>query len=281
MSSYRVTREALGARLRELRLGAERDQEQLAQQLGWSQSKVSRIETGNVTPSEADIAAWGRAVNAPAEAIAELQARLEAVRSEYSAWRRQFRGGTRSKQQDYIELEANTTRLRVFEPILVPGLLQTAEYARYRLADVHALYGTPDDLAEGVATRMQRQQVLYDQGKRFQFLLLENVLRLRLCPVEVLCGQLGHLLALSTLSNLELGVIPADSQLATAPMHGFWIFDDELVTVETIAAELMLREPEEITLYGNVFDALREAAQFGDDMRLILAGLLKELASAD
>jgi transcriptional regulator with XRE-family HTH domain len=281
LSSYRVTREALGARLRELRLGAERDQEQLAQQLGWSQSKVSRIETGNVTPSDADVVAWGRAVNATSDATGELLARLQAVKAEYSVWRRQFRGGTRSKQQDYIELEAKTVRLRVFEPIVIPGLLQTAEYARYRLADVHALYGTPDDIAEGVRTRMQRQQALYDPGKRFQFLLLESALRLRLCPVEALRGQLGHLLALSTLSNVELGVIPADSQVATAPMHGFWIFDDELVTVETIAAELMLREPDEIALYGNVFDTLRIAARSGDDMRLFLAGLLKELAEGD
>jgi transcriptional regulator with XRE-family HTH domain len=281
LSSYRVTREALGARLRALRLGAERDQGELAQQLGWSQSKVSRIETGSVTPSEADVRAWGQAVNAPAETIADLVARLGTVKSEYSAWRRQFREGTRSKQQDYIELEATTARLRVFEPILVAGLLQTAEYARYRLADVHTLYGTPDDVAEGVRTRMQRQQVLYDQGKRFEFLLLESALRLRVCPAEVLRGQLGHLLALSTLSNVELGVIPADSRLATAPMHGFWIFDDELVLVETIAAELMLREPEEIALYGGVFDTLREAASFDDEMRLVLAGLLKELAGSE
>jgi hypothetical protein len=220
-------------------------------------------------------------VNAPAETIADLVARLGTVKSEYSAWRRQFREGTRSKQQDYIELEAGTARLRVFEPILVPGLLQTAEYARYRLADVHTLYGTPNDVAEGVRTRMQRQQVLYDQGKRFEFLLLESALRLRVCPAEVQRGQLGHLLALSTLSNVELGVIPADSQLATAPMHGFWIFDDELVLVETIAAELMLRESEDIALYGSVFGALREAASFDDEMRLVLAGLLKELAGSE
>ena len=279
MSSYRVTREALGARLRDLRLGAKRDQGQLAQQLGWSQSKVSRIETGSVTPSEADITAWAQAVNAPAETVTELLARLATVKSEYSAWRRQFREGTRSKQQDYIELEARTARLRVFEPILVPGLLQTAEYARYRLADVHTLYGTPDDVAEGVRTRMQRQQVLYDQGKRFQFLLLEHALRLRVCPVEVLRGQLGHLLALSTLRNVELGVIPLDSPVPTAPMHGFWIFDDELVLVETIAAELMLREPDEIALHGNVFDTLQEAARFDEDVRELLGGLLKELSS--
>jgi hypothetical protein len=126
---------------------------------------------------------------------------------------------------------------------------------------------------------MERQQVLYDQGKRFQFLLLEQVLRLRVCPVEVLRGQLGHLLALSTLSNVEIGVIPTESPVATAPMHGFWIFDDELVLVETISAELMLREQDEIALHGNVFDTLGEAASFEDDMRLLVSGLLKELAS--
>jgi Domain of unknown function (DUF5753) len=74
-------------------------------------------------------------------------------------------------------------------------------------------------------------------------------------------------------------VIPMDSPVATAPMHGFWIFDDELVLVETIAAELMLREPDEIALHGNVFDTLREAARFDEDVRELLGGLLKELSS--
>jgi transcriptional regulator with XRE-family HTH domain len=283
LSTYRASGEALGARLRSLRLGAGLTGEQLAERLhrsqarSWSQSKVSRIEAGNVARADPeDIAAWGRACGASTAEVEELLASLAAIKSEYSAWRLQLGRGARSKQRDYMELEARSTRMRVFEPIVVPGLLQTAEYARYRLQEVQAQHGLPDDVVEAVQGRMERQRVLYDTAKHFEFLLLESAVRLQLCPPDVLPSQLGHLLTLSTLSNVELGIIPIDSRVETAPLHGFWIFDDDLVLVETIAAELMLREPEEIALYAAAFGVLRRSARFGDDARVVLRDLLKK-----
>jgi transcriptional regulator with XRE-family HTH domain len=285
LSTYRAAGEALGARLRDLRLGAGLSGEQLAERLsqlpgrGWSQSKVSRIEAGRVARADPDdIAAWARACGATTAEVDKLLGDLAAVKAEYSGWRLQLRAGIRSKQRDHMELEARTTWLRAFETMVVPGLLQTGDYARYRMQDAKALYGSPDDVAEALQGRMARQQVLYDPGKRFQFVLLENAVRLRLCPPEVLRGQLGHLLSMSTLNNVELGIIPVDVEVETAPAHGFWIFDDDLVLVETIAAELMLREPEEIALYTRVFETLHRSARLGDDARAILRGMLEESA---
>jgi transcriptional regulator with XRE-family HTH domain len=285
LSTYRAAGEALGARLRDLRLRARLSGEQLAARLselmggGWSQSKVSRIEAGRVARAKpADVAAWAQVCGAGTAEADKLLADLAAVKAEYSAWRLQLGAGIRSKQRDHMELEARTTQLRAFETIVVPGLLQSGDYARYRMEDARALYGSPDDVADALQGRMARQQVLYDPDKRFQFLLLENAVRQRLCPPAVLRAQLGHLLTVSTLHNVELGIIPLDAEVETAPAHGFWIFDDDLVLVETIAAELMLREPDEIALYSRVFEALHRSARLGDDARAILQTILEESA---
>ena len=75
----------------------------------------------------------------------------------------------------------------------MPGLLQTPEYARYRLSESLEEIGAADDVDEAVGARMQRQQVLYRPGKRFNFVITEAVLRYRLCPPEALAGQLDRL----------------------------------------------------------------------------------------
>src|SRR6185312_4649887 len=112
---------------------------------------------------------------------------------------------------------------------IVPGLLQTADYARLRLAENVEFHEAPgDDLEDALLMRMRRQQVLYDRGKRFRFIVTESVLRMLLCPVDVMRGQLDRLTALIGLGNVELGVIPNGAALPLAPLHGFVMFDDAI-----------------------------------------------------
>jgi transcriptional regulator with XRE-family HTH domain len=278
LSSYEEARAALGARLRKLRKDAGLTGEQLARRFGWQQSKVSRIETGKQNASEADITAWAQAVGAASEVVEELLAGLKAVQVEYATWQQQHRAGVFAKQQALLDLEAKTITVRAFDPVVIPGLLQTAEYARWRLIEGPELYESPDDVAAAaVRTRMQRQEVLYNPAKRFRFVVTEATLRYQLCPAETLRGQLDRLVAVSTLGNVELGVIPFSVRVPLAPMHGFWIFDDQLVTVETFGGELMLREPQEIELYAKAFETLQGAALFGEQARAIITQVLADL----
>src|SRR6266498_5415335 len=92
--------------------------------------------------------------------------------------------------------------------LVVPGLLQTAEYARARFAQGVRLHKVPDDVDEAVRLRVQRQEILYRPDKRFHFVLTEAALRNRLCPVDVMLAQLDRLVALSALRNVRLGIIP-------------------------------------------------------------------------
>lgn len=276
MSSYQQAREALGAYLRELRKQAGFNGKRFAERLGWPASKISKIEHGRQLPTETDLTAWATAAGQP-HAAEELTARLRALETHYATWRRQLGAGIRPRQLASLDLEAETRTLRAFEAAVVPGLLQTAEYARHILAGVVELYGTPDDVAEGVRVRMQRQQALYDLAKRYHFVLTEAAVRNRVCPLPVLRGQIDRLLATSSLDNLTLGVIPWEADLPFAPNHGFWIFDQRLVLVETFGAELSLTDPSEIRLYTRVFEQLAARARYGEQARAILARVLADL----
>ncbi len=196
----------------------------------------------------------------------------------YAEWRRQLGAGTSARQRTSIQLEGRATFIRAFESTVIPGLLQTPDYARHRLAESVKRHGVIDDVDEGVRVRMQRQEVLYQPGKRFHFVLTEAALRYRLCPPEVMVGQLDRLIAMSAMSAIRVGVIGFDAELPESPKHGFWIFDDRMVLVETIAAELTLKQPQEIALYTQVFERLASVASYGSDARRIVTGVLDDLS---
>jgi hypothetical protein len=75
--------------------------------------------------------------------------------------------------------------------------------------------------------------VIYRTGKRFHFVVTEAVLRYLLCPPEVTAGQLDRLVSLSTLTTIRFGVIPFEVQYTVAPVHGFYVYDERMVRVET------------------------------------------------
>lgn len=276
MPRLQEAREDLGRQLRELRQHAGFTGTALAELLGWPQSKVSKLETGRQTPTAADIRAWTRAVgNEPA--AAPLLARLEVLETMYAEWRRQLGAGTSARQRSSIALEAKSKHIRAFETTVIPGLLQTPDYARHRLAQSVSRHGVFDDVDEGVKVRMQRQEVLYRPGKRLHFVMTEAVLRYRLCPPEVMAGQLDRLVALCSMSTIHVGVIGFGVELNESPKHGFWIFDDQRVLVETIGAELTLTQPQEIALYGQVFDRLAASASYGTQARRLITQALQDL----
>ena len=273
--SYQGERKALGSKLLELRKEAKLTGEQLATRLGWVPSKVSKLETGKQTASAEDIRAWAKQVGASAEIADKLLAHLGTVHNEYITWREQLRSGHHREQQQLLEIEAESRLIRIFQPVLVPGLLQTADYARARFVANSAWQGTPGDTDSAVATRMRRQAILYDQHKQFQFLITEAALCHRLCPRTAMVGQLDRLIMASALPNVEIGIIPFDTEFAVSPLNSFVMFDGQLVIIETFTAELKLRDAEEIALYAKTFDQLRAIASLDDDARTVLRRILE------
>lgn len=276
-SNVHEARNALGKRLRELRSSAGISGRRLAESLAWPPSKVSKLENGRQTPTDDDIRDWTRVTDSEDETEA-LLASLHTLEVQHAEWQRILRTGLKPRQQELIEWDQKTRLFRAFEATVVPGLLQTAGYARARFAEGIRRLKLPNDINEAVAARVQRQEILYRPDNRFHFVLTEAALRFRLCPRDVMLGQLDRLVSLSQLPNVRLGIIGFETQYATSPWHGFWLYDNERVLIETFSASLDLRQPQEIELYENVFEALAAVASYGRAARGIINKAIEETA---
>jgi hypothetical protein len=191
-------------------------------------------------------------------------------------WRRRMRQGQAVVQEEYNELVARVGLVRHFETVLVPGLLQTADYARRVLAEMAELHGPGlSDVEAAVATRLQRQHLLYDSGKQFEFLLAEPVLRWTLCSPEIMRGQLDRLQTVIGLSNVRFGVLPFDVRLTTIPQNSFQMYDDTAI-VETFVGETTHRD-DESAAYAAIMDRLWSQAATGADAQDLIIKAAQDL----
>lgn len=269
-------REALGARLRDLRKDAGLTGRALAAMAGWHLSKVSRIEHGKRTANENDIRIWCRHCNAE-DQIPELIATVRSINAMWLEWRRTLQTGTKLRQQHSINLYEQTKVFRVYHPALVWGTLQTAEYATAMLEQVVDFYEIPDDIERGVAARMERQQYLYQGDRRYNVILGEQALYTNLGGPDVLRGQLDRLMAVLSLPRLSLGIIPTRAVYQLWPGNSFIMFDERTVMVETYSAELTITQPHEIALYAKAFARLQRSAVYGQPVRELIARALEAL----
>lgn len=269
----------LGLELRGLRRDAGLSGHQLAGRVGLSQSTVSRIELGQAVPSVTDVEQWMAATGASEEQQAELLALAEAVAVETIAWRRVIRRGLPQLQHDVRDLEATAGTIRNFQPTIVPGLLQTADYARRLVAS-----GYPDgrqDITTAVAARMDRQAILYDETKRLEFLIAEVALRWRLGPPAMMRAQWDRITNLMTLPHLTVGIIPQTAEVTAWHLHGFALLDDRpegaVVRVETLTIGLSITDPRDVARYRQAFTLLRDTAVFDDHAQALLHTMIAEL----
>jgi len=195
-------------------------------------------------------------------------------------YRRVLATGTKRRQKQAVKLEADTEVTRWYEPQIVPGLLQTADYARWILARVTDFYETPNDLEQGVAARIERQRVLYHGRHRFWFVIAEQVLHTTAGDDQVMLGQLDRLQTVMELARVSLAIVPAAAVYRAPTINGFVMFDDRLVQVETISAELNVTQPREIRLYARAFDVLARQAVTGERARTLIRRAMEKRLSA-
>jgi transcriptional regulator with XRE-family HTH domain len=265
----------LAERLMRLRKAAGLTGDELAARLGWTRSKIPKLENGRQMPTEPDITAWAQACGQPAGAEELLQLLGEA-QVVHRQWRHQLRGGHAALQSEFDALLRPAGRIRSFEIMLIPGLLQTPDYARYRALEAVRLHGTAaEKVDETVVTRMRWQEVLYDTTKTFEFIVCEAAFRYLLCPPQVMRAQLDRLLGVLGLSHITLSVIPPGRELAVAPMVGFLMADDVTV-VESFTSMDTLRG-EESAKYAAVADSLIAEALTGDSARELIVAAMTDL----
>lgn len=254
-------------RIRELRGMSGRE---LAAKVRISQSKVSRIESGRTVPTSSEVTAWAKAVDLGDDDREWLIAFADSVYTEVHSWPATLQ--MRAHVQDEIEeRELHARVVCTFQSSVVPGLLQTAEYAR-RMFSMGEPPKTPEEVAESLEARMRRQQIVYEEDRRFTFVLTEAALRWRPGPARLMLGQLDRIISLSTLDNISIAVIPLDVVATTFATHSFVIYDeldddqDPFVAVEAIHAGLIVNDAANVAMYQARWSQLSEMAVFGDDL---------------
>ncbi|MBZ9642356.1 helix-turn-helix transcriptional regulator [Streptomyces sp. PSKA30] len=278
-TDYQQAREALGVRLRELRLTAPDGRltgSALARRLGWPQPKVSKLENGKQTATPEDLRAWAEGTGQP-DTYDELLARLRGFESHIRSWRRQLASGHKPVQDTHLSAHADASVFRGWEASIIFGILQTPDYARSIFTRYAELQQSPRDTEEAVRSRIKRQEALYDPTKRFHLLLWEAALRALICPPSVLAAQLDRLSGAVGLDTVELGIVPLSASLKIPPATAFWVYDDSRVIVETWHSELWIEDEASVSTYLRTWNTLRESAVYGADAHRLISDARRAL----
>ncbi|MFZ3493103.1 helix-turn-helix domain-containing protein [Streptomyces sp. 5.8] len=271
-------RRSLGARLRELRrAGGFKTARAFAARAGWSESKVSRLETAVSSPTEEDLLTYAEYCGAP-EDYADLLATASSIEEMYVEWRRVFGDGLAPVQEAALPRYERTRHFRIYEPGVVPGLLQTPAYARALMGRIIDFWNIPDDAEQAAEVRAVRKAaVLRDAGRQFGIVVEETALRARFGDTETMAAQLGHLMTVSLWQQVSLGVIPMGAQRVLWPNEGFWVYDGERVVIELASAEVTLVQPTEVATYARIFSELARIAVYGKAARALIADAINAL----
>ena len=273
-------RKRLGEELRELREAKGYKLQQLAAGLGWSHTKLSRLENAKVRPDLADVMDLLEALGADPEQ--EQRLITLARQANQRGWWRAY-ADMPQRQAGYAELEAGAVGIAEYSLVFVPGLLQTAEYIRARFADRDAVRDF--DVEDAVAGRLERQRILTrDLPVQYTAILDEAVLRRRTAPDGVWHGQLRQLVEMGQRDNITIHVLRFDAEvqyLSTA-LNSFQIFqfaddeEDDRVSVETETSDVQLGDAEDLGRYKVMWERLVRATMTPDQT----AAFLTELAAA-
>jgi transcriptional regulator with XRE-family HTH domain len=255
-------RDKLSTLLRALRSSAGLTSAAAAQQAGFSQSKLSKIETGALLPSYDDGEALCRAYGATPQQRDEVLDLLRVLHDEVESARVILRRGAHRKQQAYAKIEAATVEYRDLQVAYVSGLLQTADYMRRMASRVMS----EADRDKQVAARVARQQVLQQATKRFTFVMTEGALRWRAGSASLMAAQIQHIIDISRLPNVRVGIVPwrIEAPPGLMPGHEVHIYDDRLVIVGIQTATANIQDPRDIEVYRQLFTEIESIAIFGD-----------------
>jgi hypothetical protein len=247
---------------------------QLAERLSWSQPKVSRIETATHGVAPGDVRAWAEELEAPAEQVEQLVELAWTASIEVRSLRRELAAGHAGGQTTVGKREEQATRLRSVQHLVVPGLLQTREYARALFQRAHPAGRDADNAAEA---RLARQKILDDQARRFEWVITEAALWWRPADWAVQAEQLRTVALAATRPNVDLRILPLDAQAPTF-YHSFTVNDDYLVTADSIG-EIQLHDPDDIAWQIEVFTRMQQAALDPAASRAVLDGLAARFAA--
>jgi transcriptional regulator with XRE-family HTH domain len=260
VGSPAVRRRELGALLRTLRTEKGLTVEQVAEQLLCSPSKVSRMETGHGIATLRDIRDLSNLYGVADEAQRDRMMRL-AVEGKQQGWWEAYD----LPYSKYVGLEAEAVSIHGYQSSVVPGLLQTADYAR-ALHEAAAPKLSPDIIDQRVEVRLIRQQLLVRENQPiFKEVIDEAALHRIVGGHAVMCRQLERLIEACRLPGVTIRVVPFTVGAHPALESNFKILEltppsPDVVYVEGLLGSFYLERPEELESFNRVFDQLQTMA---------------------
>jgi transcriptional regulator with XRE-family HTH domain len=254
----------LGQELRQLREAADLTIEEVAERLEVSPAKISRIETGRVSVRPRDVSDLLDQYKVTGRHRDDLLLLTREARQQ--GWWHSYSDVLSEGTDIWVGLETEAEAIRLYEVQLVPGLLQSEEYARAVLR-AHYRSEQPERVDQRVKLRMARQQLVIEQNNTPIWAVLdEAVLRRQMGPPEIMQAQYRRLLEFSDANNITIQVLPLDVGVYSGVPVGFWIMrlidqDPEVVVIEHRGGILYIERSEDVAAYAHVFDWIRATAK--------------------
>lgn len=284
LHSPTVRHRRLTSELRRLRAESGLTRDEVAGQLDWHPTKITRIETGqwtrlNLRDVRDLLDIYGLTDEQHREMLLQL-----ARESRQKGWWHSYGDVLPSEYAHFIGLEAESSSLRTYQQVLVPGLLQTEEYAR---AAIRAFRpgDTEDEIGRRVAVRLQRQQrVAQERSLHLSGVLGEGVIRQLVGDPAVTADQFRFLADVGRLPNVMIQILPYAAGAHAAMMGSFEILgfpepiDPDVVYLENMSSALFLEEQADVTRYTQVFDYLRATARSPQETSDMLRSAAEELS---
>lgn len=253
----------------------------VATRLKWSASKISRIETGRSAVSATDLRMLldlYEVTGSPRDRLTEL-GRTAAQRGWWDA----FGDILGSGYSTFLALEDDAESERFYAQMIVPGILQTERYAEEIMRAV-LFSAPPGEIVRRVQARMTRQKLLTKNDPlELNVILDESALRRRVGGVDVMTGQLSHLIEMAELPNVTLQVLPFAAGAHIAMDGSFVVllfpgpFPSYLVYLEHMTGQLVIENEGEAYHYALSYDRLRGAALEPEDSSSFIAQIAREM----
>ncbi|MDL4813562.1 helix-turn-helix domain-containing protein [Actinomadura opuntiae] len=284
-NSPTVRQRRLRAEMRRSRAEAGLTQEQVAENLDWSLSKVIRIESGSVNISTTDLKALLALYRVADDRVAELVELARSARER--AWWSGYRKILSPQYYELIGYESAASIVRQYENLILPGLLQTQEYAQeYIGGDLPPEQA--GDVEPLVEVRMRRQEILERENPPLLlFILDEATVRRQIGGPRVMRNQLRHLVDLASRPHITIEVVPFSAGVYPGLRGSFTILefpaaeDDDVLHLESPGFMRVTRDLQEaITSYRERFEELRKISLRPEGTAVLLNQLANEMDAA-